>query len=101
VADRVAQTMQALATPSRVHLLGCLRDGPRSVSELVAAVGMNQPSVSHQLRVLRDMGLVLGRRRGRNVLYELHDAHVASLLDEAVFHVEHLDLGAAGRFNGH
>jgi DNA-binding transcriptional ArsR family regulator len=94
VAQRVAQMMQALATPSRVHILGCLRAAPQSVSEIVASVGMSQSAVSHQLRLLRDMRFVIGERRGRQVLYRLHDEHVASLLDEAVFHMQHLDLGA-------
>ena len=97
VAGRVAQMMQALATPSRVHILGCLRDGQQSVSEIVAAVGMSQSAVSHQLRVLRNMRFVIGERRGRRVLYRLHDEHVASLLDEAVFHMQHLDLGAVAQ----
>src|SRR5437868_1925332 len=35
---------------------------------------------------------VVGERHGRQVLYRLHDEHVASLLDEAVFRVHHLDL---------
>ena len=95
VAVRVAQIMQALATPSRVHLLGCLRDGPRSVGELIEAVGLSQPAVSHQLRVLREMGFVIGERQGRRVMYRLHDEHVASLLDEAIWHCQHLELGAA------
>jgi ArsR family transcriptional regulator, nickel/cobalt-responsive transcriptional repressor len=97
VAERVAQIMQALATPSRVYILGCLRDGPQSVSEIVEAVGMGQSAVSHQLRVLREMKFVIGERRGRRVLYRLHDEHVASLLDEAVFHMAHLDLGVVAQ----
>jgi ArsR family transcriptional regulator, nickel/cobalt-responsive transcriptional repressor len=97
VAKRVAQLMQALATPSRVHILGCLRDGPQSVTEIIEAVGMAQSAVSHQLRVLREMRFVVGEKRGRQVLYRLHDEHVASLLDEAVFHMQHLDLGVVER----
>lgn len=85
--------MRALAVPSRVQILGCLRNGSRTVGELVDAVSMAQSAVSHQLRVLRDMRLVVADRQGRQVLYSLHDEHVASLLDEVVFHVEHLDLG--------
>ena len=38
-------------------------------------------------------GLVVGERRGRSVVYALHDDHVAGLLDQAVYHVEHLRLG--------
>ncbi len=93
----VAQTMQALATPSRVRILGRLREAPCSVGELAGAVGMEQSAVSHQLRVLRHLGLVIGERRGRSIIYALHDSHVADLLDQAVFHIEHLRLGYAER----
>ena len=85
--------MQALATMSRVRILGQLRESACSVSELAAAVGMEQSAVSHQLRILRHLGLVIGERRGRRVIYALHDSHVADLLDQAVFHIEHLRLG--------
>ncbi|CAM5704147.1 hypothetical protein SVIOM74S_09791 [Streptomyces violarus] len=44
-------------------------------------------------RLLRNLGLVVGERRGRSVVYALHDHHVAELLDQAVYHVEHLRLG--------
>jgi DNA-binding transcriptional ArsR family regulator len=93
VAERVAEAMQALAAPSRVRILAQLRDRPHSVSELVAAVQMEQSAVSHQLRLLRDLDLVIGERDGRRVVYSLHDDHVAALLDQAIGHVEHLTLG--------
>lgn len=94
-ARSVAEVLQALATPSRVLLLSCLRGGPRSVGELVESVGMEQSAVSHQLRVLRHLGFVVGVRDGRSVRYRLHDGHVAQLLDEAAYHVEHLRGGIA------
>lgn len=93
----VAETMQALATPSRVRILSRLGAGPCSVSELTQAVGMEQSAVSQQLRVLRHLGLVVGERHGRSVVYALHDDHVGVLLAEAVSHVEHLRLGLAAR----
>jgi len=96
-AGAVADTMQALATPSRVRILGRLRDGPASVTALAAAVGMEASAVSHQLRLLRHLGFVTGRRDGRHVVYDLYDDHVAHLLDEAISHVEHVQLGLAGR----
>lgn len=97
-AREVAQTMQALATPSRVRILGHLRRSPASVNELADAVEMEPSAVSHQLRVLRHLGLVIGNRRGRTVVYALHDSHVADLLDQAVYHIEHLRLGHAEPF---
>ena len=89
----VADTMQALATPSRLHILGRLHAGPCSVSELAEHVGMEASAVSHQLRLLRHLGLVAGERDGRTVVYSLHDDHVGQLLGEAIAHVEHLYLG--------
>jgi DNA-binding transcriptional ArsR family regulator len=93
----VADTMQALATPSRVRILGRLRAGAASVNELAGAVGMEPSAVSHQLRLLRHLGFVVGRRDGRRIVYDLHDDHVAHLLDEAISHVEHVQLGLTGR----
>ncbi|WP_067185243.1 ArsR/SmtB family transcription factor [Microtetraspora niveoalba] len=92
-ASKVAATLQALATPSRLLILARLREGPLPATELAAAVGMEQSACSHQLRLLRNLGLVVGERRGRSVVYALYDHHVAELLDQAVYHVEHLQLG--------
>ncbi|MFN2613137.1 MAG: ArsR/SmtB family transcription factor [Solirubrobacterales bacterium] len=93
-AGEVAKVMAALGTASRVQILGRLRRSACTVTELTAAVEMAQPAVSHQLRILRDLSLVTGRREGRHVIYGLHDSHVAVLLDEALRHLEHLPITA-------
>jgi DNA-binding transcriptional ArsR family regulator len=92
-ATDVAATLQALATPSRLRILARLQEGPCAVGDLAEAVGMEQSACSHQLRLLRNLGLVTGERRGRSIVYALYDHHVAELLDQALFHVEHLRLG--------
>jgi DNA-binding transcriptional ArsR family regulator len=92
-AATVAATLQALATPSRLLMLTRLRQSPCSVGELAKAVDMEQSAVSHQLRLLRALSLVTGTRTGRSIVYSLYDNHVAQLLDEAVYHIEHLRLG--------
>jgi DNA-binding transcriptional ArsR family regulator len=97
----IASTMQALAAPSRVRILARLHAGPCAVGDLAEHVAMELSAVSHQLRLLRHLGLVVGRRDGRRIVYELYDDHVAQLLDEAVSHVEHLRLGLAGRSDVH
>ncbi|WP_137123281.1 ArsR/SmtB family transcription factor [Segeticoccus rhizosphaerae] len=93
-AKTVAATLQALTTPSRLLILARLRQSPASVGELAEQVGMEQSAVSHQLRLLRHLGLVEGERHGRSITYSLYDDHVAELLDQAVYHTEHLRLGA-------
>jgi ArsR family transcriptional regulator, nickel/cobalt-responsive transcriptional repressor len=97
VSRSVAETLQALATASRLRILAHLHEGPSPVNEIAVAVEMEPSAVSHQLRVLRTLGLVVGERHGREIHYELYDEHVAQLLTEAMSHVEHLRLGLAGR----
>ncbi|MFE1088462.1 ArsR/SmtB family transcription factor [Streptomyces sp. NEAU-PBA10] len=89
----VAATLQALATPSRLYILARLQEGPCAVGDLAEAVGMENSACSHQLRLLRNLGLVTGERQGRSIVYSLYDDHVAELLDQALYHVEHLRLG--------
>jgi DNA-binding transcriptional ArsR family regulator len=93
----VSDTMQALATPSRVRILGRLRGGPVSVSELAQAVEMAPSAVSQQLRVLRHLGFVTSQRNGRQILYDLYDDHVAELMEAAIGHIEHRQLELSGR----
>jgi ArsR family transcriptional regulator, nickel/cobalt-responsive transcriptional repressor len=96
-ARSVAETMQALATSSRVRILSRLGAGACSVGRLAREVGMEQSAVSQQLRILRHLGLVVGERDGRQIIYALHDEHVKALLSEAISHTEHLRLGLAAR----
>jgi ArsR family transcriptional regulator, nickel/cobalt-responsive transcriptional repressor len=96
-AQTAAESVQALSAPSRLRILARLHAGPASVNEIARSVRMEGSAVSHQLRLLRHLGLVVGRRDGRQVVYELYDDHVAELLDQVVSHVEHVRLGHAGR----
>jgi DNA-binding transcriptional ArsR family regulator len=64
----------ALASPVRRELLGLLLDGPLPVNALAGHFDMRRPSVSEHLRVLRDAGLVIERRVGRQRLYQLDAA---------------------------
>ena len=91
---RVAR-LSGLAGVAHVLVSIALGAGPCSVGELAREVSMEQSAVSQQLRVLRHLGLVVGERAGRQVIYALHDDHVRALLAEAVSHTEHLRLGEA------
>ena len=59
----------AIAEPRRRDILEFLAAEERAVGEIVAAMELNQPSVSKHLQVLREVGLVTARRDGRNVMY--------------------------------
>jgi len=67
----MTDVFQLLAEPSRRQLLDVLRHGERSVNELVDRTHMSQPSVSKQLRLLLDSGVVSLRKAGRQHLYTI------------------------------
>ena len=67
----VATVFDVLADPTRRRLLDAVRDGERSVGELVEEIGMHQPGVSRHLKVLRDAGLVEVRRDAQRRLYRV------------------------------
>jgi ArsR family transcriptional regulator, cadmium/lead-responsive transcriptional repressor len=78
--DIKAKLYRGLAEPSRLAILEALRDGPRTVSELVEATGLSQSNTSNHLACLWDCGLVAREQQGRFVRYRLGDARVAQLL---------------------
>ena len=68
-AATTSDAFNAVAEPRRREILDYLAAGEREVGELVIKLGLEQPSVSKHLRVLRDVGLVRVRRNGRHMLY--------------------------------
>ena len=64
-------TFQVLAEPHRRHILDLLREGEKSVTELVLGLRLSQPGVSKHLRVLREAGLVGVRVDAQRRLYGL------------------------------
>ncbi len=69
----------ALAAPPRRRILDLLRDGERSVNDLVGRLGLSQPGVSKHLRVLREAGLVEVRPEGRERWYGLRAQPLAEV----------------------
>ena len=60
---------EVLGAPPRRRILAALRRRPRSVNELVEALGAGQPAVSKHLKVLREAGLIEAERRGTWIYY--------------------------------
>ena len=76
-----AEFFKALAHPVRIRILEILVRGGRSVHELQEALGVDQPSVSQQLAVLRAKNIVDARKEGTAVRYSVRDPSVRDLLD--------------------
>lgn len=85
---RLAETFAAFSDLARVKILYALAQAELCVCDLAEIVGVTDSAVSHQLRILRALGLVKYRRDGRVVYYSLGDAHVRTLLAQGLEHVE-------------
>ncbi len=70
-ADQCATLLKALADHTRLCILESLLVEEKCVSELVRELHCPQPHISHHLRILRDAGLVEGRRDGKQVCYRI------------------------------
>ena len=72
---------RALASGTRRRILDLLAEGARPVHELASHFAMSRPSVSEHLKVLRDAGLVVEARHGRERHYRLDPAPLAEVHD--------------------
>lgn len=77
----VAERFKALADPARVRLLNALRDGERSVGDLVDDAGLTQANASKHLARLHQLGFVTRHRDGLHIYYALADRDVLKLCD--------------------
>src|SRR5512134_2348142 len=87
-AQMIARFFQVLADPTRVRMIKALGDAEWCVSDLTDALGMDQPAVSHQLKYLRDLGMVRWKKNGRRVYYSLADSHLRDILISSIAHLE-------------
>ncbi len=76
-----AEFFKALAHPLRLAILDALREGEKSVSQLVQELKVEQSTLSQQLGLLRQKGLLEARREGSAVLYRTKDPEVYAFLD--------------------
>jgi DNA-binding transcriptional ArsR family regulator len=75
-----ADVFAVLAHPTRIHIVECLRDGERSVSELIEQIQVEPANASQHLAVLRSKELVVTRKEGNLVFYALRDPALALVL---------------------
>jgi DNA-binding transcriptional ArsR family regulator len=80
-AEQACSLMKVLGNPDRLMLLCELAQGERSVTQLQDALGIVQPTLSQQLAVLREEGLVDTRREGKNIHYRLASAQAIAVME--------------------
>ena len=95
--DEASAFLKKLSNPDRLLLACTLVDGERSVRELEDLLGIRQPGLSQQLAGLREAGLIVGRKAGKQVFYRLADPRVETFITtmHALFCAPGSDAGEA------
>lgn len=78
-----ADFFKTLAHPARIRVLELLRDGERSVGELIPEVGLEASHLSQQLGILRRANVLQSRKEGSTVYYSVTDPRIFELLEVA------------------
>lgn len=76
-----AQVCAGLADPTRIMILYTVAEKPRNVTELSNLLELSQPTTSRHLKILRDRNLVVARREGQSIYYQLRDPRIVQALD--------------------
>jgi DNA-binding transcriptional ArsR family regulator len=77
--EKIAASFRALSEPTRLAILQELKAGPKTVNEIVEAIGLSQANVSKQLGILRDTGFLHREQRGTSAFYSIGDPLVIDL----------------------
>ena len=83
----LADLFKVFSDTTRIKILYSLMAEELCVAGIAEAVGGTQSAVSHQLRILKQAHLVKFRRDGKNVIYELSDDHVYTMLSQGMTHL--------------
>ncbi len=86
---QVTDIFASLSDPTRARIVFALAKAELCVCDLATLLGMTISAVSHQLCVLRHLGLVKYRKEGRMAYYSLDDEHASALLTQTLEHVIH------------
>jgi DNA-binding transcriptional ArsR family regulator len=87
-AVHVAELFRAFSDTSRVRIVSVLVGQELNVGALAEVVGISKSAVSHHVRGLRQLELVVARRDGKEVYYRIEDEHIIALFGQGVNHVQ-------------
>ncbi|ABW19699.1 ArsR/SmtB family transcription factor [Alkaliphilus oremlandii] len=85
----LAELFKVFGDTTRIKILHALFEAEMCVCDISILLGMNQSAISHQLRVLKQAGLVKFRKEGKVVYYSLDDEHVKNIFEQGFIHINH------------
>lgn len=87
--NKVSVFFKIVGDDTRLKILYALDNNEMCVCDIANLLNMTKSSISHQLKLLKDHGLVKSRKDGKEVYYMLDDEHVKSVVEVACTHVIH------------
>lgn len=84
----LADFFKVFGDVTRLKILYVLLCSEMCVYDIATLLGMSQSAISHQLRVLKQMGLVKNRREGKTIFYAPADSHIVTILSQGLDHIE-------------
>lgn len=85
----LSQLFKIISDPTRTQILWALDRREMCVCDIANVLNMTKSSISHQLAILRDHGIVRYRRSSREIYYRLDDKHIRRLYEIALKHIHH------------
>ena len=85
--EKISKIFQMLADAGRLKIVLALLKGDMCVHHLIEVCDGSQSNVSHQLRVLKDSGIVKSKRLGKNVEYSIADEHIREIVEMGRAHL--------------
>ena len=73
-----AKILKAISDPKRLRIVDMLSCGELCACKILEAFHITQPTLSHDMKVLLEAGIVTDRREGKNIFYSLRQEHLAS-----------------------
>jgi len=77
------EIFKALADPTRLKILECIKDEEKCICEVIPYTGKSQPNVSLHLKALKQAGLVNERKNGTKIMLSIADKNIFKLVDLA------------------
>ncbi len=80
--ERSANMLKAIAHPMRMSIIGCLEGGDKlTVTQLHTILDIEQSTTSHHLGILKDKGVLLSKREGKNTFYYLKHESISNIIN--------------------
>lgn len=82
------EIFKALADPTRLKILECIKNGEKCICEIIPITGKSQPNVSQHLKILKNAGIITERKNGTKIMIQTSNKKIYNIIEQ----VKHLEV---------